>query len=208
MDLGEPITAFARSGFGEYSCPRGSQHKPHLVYRSSQDKGKNIRILHCSKNHPLKIMVMQARILEKQEAVQERKARKKVLFSVLSFTSFNISHAKQANYMVTDHWSGKDIRDTRGSTRDEGCAGDEGAGDPLLHLLQTPPLHLLQSSVINHSSGKFIHFPRVCAGDEGAGDPLLHLTIIFCLAPHPCKEALSLTVHDNICCMNACQLNG
>ena len=38
-------------------------------------------------------MVMQARILEKQEAVQERKARKKVLFSVLSCTSFNISHA-------------------------------------------------------------------------------------------------------------------
>ena len=86
--------------------------------------------------------------------------------------------------------SGKDIRDTRGSTRDKGCAGDEGAGDPLLHLLQTPPLHLLQSSVINHSLGKFIHFPRVCAGDEGAGDPLLHLTIIFCLA-------LSITVHNN-----------
>ena len=104
MDLGEPITAFARSGFGEYSCPRGSQHKPHLVYRSSQDKGKIIRILHCSKNHPLKIMVMQARILEKQEAVQERKARKKVLFSVLSCTSFNISHAKQANYLVSVLW--------------------------------------------------------------------------------------------------------
>ena len=50
------------------------------------------------------MMVMQARILEKQEAVQERKARKKVLFSVLSCTSFNISHTKQANYLVSILW--------------------------------------------------------------------------------------------------------
>ena len=105
------------------------------------------------------MMVMQARILEKQEAVQERKARKKVLFSVLSCTSFNISHAKKQTIWSVFYGSGKDIRDTRGSTRDKGCARDEGAGDPLLHFT------------------------------------------VICLA-------LSLTVHNNICCMNACQLNG
>ena len=35
---------------------------------------------------------MQARILEKQEAVQERKARKKVPFSFLSCNLFNSSN--------------------------------------------------------------------------------------------------------------------
>ena len=33
--------------------------------------------------------------------------------------------------------AGKNIRDSRSSTGDQGCAGDEGAGTPFLHLLQT-----------------------------------------------------------------------
>ena len=61
---------------------------------------------------------MQARILEKQEAVQERKARKKVPFSFLSCNLFNSSNFN-LTFLLVNYWgSGKNIRDTRGSSGD------------------------------------------------------------------------------------------
>ena len=71
---------------------------------------------------------LQARILEKQESVQERKAKRKVPWPPSSL-SCTLKH-----FIGT----GENIRDSRGSTGDQGCAGDEGAGGaPFLHLLQT-----------------------------------------------------------------------
>ena len=69
--------------------------------------------------------------------------------------------------------TGENIRDSRGSTGDQGCAGDEGAGGaPFLHLLQTDSHEKWEDwSIIEVSdhSGKFIHDTGVTAGDEGSG---------------------------------------
>ena len=106
---------------------------------------------------------LQARILEKQESVQERKAKRKVPWPPSSL-SCTLKHLIG---------TGENIRDSRGSTGDQGCAGDEGAGGaPFLHLLQTDSHEKWEDwSIIEVSdhSGKFIHDTGVSAGDEGSG---------------------------------------
>ena len=105
---------------------------------------------------------LQARILEKQESVQERKAKRKVPWP--PSLSCTLKHLIG---------TGKNIRDSRGSTGDQGCARDEGAGGaPFLHLLQTDSHEKWEDwSIIEVSdhTGKFIHDTGVTAEDEGSG---------------------------------------
>ena len=106
---------------------------------------------------------LQARILEKQESVQERKAKRKVPWPPSSL-SCTLKHLIG---------TGENIRDSRGSAGDQGCAGDEGAGGaPFLHLLQTDSHEKWEdwSTIeVSDHSGKFIYDTGGSAGDEGSG---------------------------------------